>query len=131
MVFDSPTRSVDNMLVNYEFPLIDNTTLLNSFAELMILGFISLILTFGQNYITRICIPDRIANTMLPCEIRRNYFNENDKDLRRRLLWINNNAHRILAADSPSKGCKRVYDISYIYLYKIAEASYHCSCLIV
>ncbi|KAG0494141.1 hypothetical protein HPP92_005135 [Vanilla planifolia] len=36
-------------------------------AELMILGFISLLLTFGQNYIAGVCIPETAANTMLPC----------------------------------------------------------------
>lgn len=38
-------------------------------AELMILGFISLILTFGQPYIAKICIPLKVANTMLPCSV--------------------------------------------------------------
>ncbi|KAI3465470.1 hypothetical protein Pfo_022133 [Paulownia fortunei] len=71
-------------------------------AELMILGFISLLLTFGQNYITRICIPENIANTMLPCEFK----NAQETDHHRRLLW---HEHRILAADSPSKGCKQGY----------------------
>ncbi|PPD69965.1 hypothetical protein GOBAR_DD33156 [Gossypium barbadense] len=37
-------------------------------AELMVLGFISLLLTFGQSYIARICIPIDVANTMLPCK---------------------------------------------------------------
>ncbi|GAU30154.1 hypothetical protein TSUD_311050 [Trifolium subterraneum] len=36
-------------------------------AELMVLGFISLLLTFGQNYISKMCIPERYGNTMLPC----------------------------------------------------------------
>ncbi|XP_074588040.1 MLO-like protein 9 [Curcuma longa] len=36
-------------------------------GELMVLGFISLILTFGQNYIIQICIPEKAADTMLPC----------------------------------------------------------------
>ncbi|WOK92834.1 MLO-like protein 9 [Canna indica] len=36
--------------------------------ELMILGFISLLLSFGQNYIIQICIPVKAANTMLPCQ---------------------------------------------------------------
>ncbi|RZC67414.1 hypothetical protein C5167_011114 [Papaver somniferum] len=36
-------------------------------GELMVLGFISLLLTFGQNYIAKICVPLRIADTMLPC----------------------------------------------------------------
>lgn len=39
-------------------------------AELMILGFISLLLTFGQNYITQICITEQAADTMLPCLLK-------------------------------------------------------------
>ncbi|EPS58714.1 hypothetical protein M569_16096, partial [Genlisea aurea] len=39
-------------------------------AELMILGFISLILVFSQYYIASICIPVRVADTMLPCSLR-------------------------------------------------------------
>lgn len=38
-------------------------------AELMVLGFISLLLVFGQNYIIKICISEAAANTMLPCKI--------------------------------------------------------------
>ncbi|KAF7829462.1 MLO-like protein 9 [Senna tora] len=38
-------------------------------SELMILGFISLLLTFGQNYIAKICIPVKYGNTMLPCTL--------------------------------------------------------------
>ncbi|XP_059637722.1 MLO-like protein 9 [Cornus florida] len=39
-------------------------------GELMVLGFISLLLTFGQNYIAKICIPIKVANTMLPCKVQ-------------------------------------------------------------
>ncbi|XVF35805.1 hypothetical protein REPUB_Repub19eG0002400 [Reevesia pubescens] len=38
--------------------------------ELMVLGFISLLLTFGQSYIASICIPDEVADTMLFCPKR-------------------------------------------------------------
>ncbi|XP_019186715.1 PREDICTED: MLO-like protein 9 [Ipomoea nil] len=38
-------------------------------GELMVLGFISLLLTFGQSYIAKICIPEAAGNTMLPCLI--------------------------------------------------------------
>ncbi|XP_022765985.1 MLO-like protein 9 [Durio zibethinus] len=38
--------------------------------ELMVLGFISLILTFGQSYISSICIPEEVADTMLFCPKR-------------------------------------------------------------
>ncbi|XP_078155519.1 MLO-like protein 9 [Carex rostrata] len=47
--------------------------------ELMILGFISLLLVFFQNYIAEICIPESVGNTMLPC--RRGV------EVYRRLLW--------------------------------------------
>lgn len=37
------------------------------FVELMVLGFISLLLTFGQNYIASICVPSRYGNAMSFC----------------------------------------------------------------
>eukprot|EP00268_Persea_americana_P060238 TRINITY_DN7479_c0_g2_i1.p1 TRINITY_DN7479_c0_g2~~TRINITY_DN7479_c0_g2_i1.p1 ORF type:complete len:561 (+),score=95.99 TRINITY_DN7479_c0_g2_i1:396-2078(+) len=52
-------------------------------AELMVLGFISLLLTFCQSYIAKICIPLKAAHSMLPCsEVEAT--KETD---RRRLLW--------------------------------------------
>ncbi|ESQ50761.1 hypothetical protein EUTSA_v10023186mg [Eutrema salsugineum] len=36
-------------------------------AELMTLGFISLLLTFGETYILKICVPSKAALSMLPC----------------------------------------------------------------
>ncbi|KAL0368762.1 UNVERIFIED_CONTAM: MLO-like protein 5 [Sesamum calycinum] len=53
-------------------------------AELMILGFISLLLTFGQNFISKICVPEHIGNTMLPCKRDRH---ANEDNHHRRLLW--------------------------------------------
>ncbi|WOL18191.1 MLO-like protein 9 isoform X1 [Canna indica] len=56
-------------------------------AELMTLGFISLLLAFGQNYIIRICIPEKVANTMLPCQLKPEKEEINgDKDKNRRIL---------------------------------------------
>lgn len=40
----------------------------------MIVGFISLLLTFGQNYIAKICIPVKLAETMLPCRLETTTF---------------------------------------------------------
>ncbi|KAK1361601.1 hypothetical protein POM88_046075 [Heracleum sosnowskyi] len=37
-------------------------------AELMILGFISLILTFTQYYIADICVSEDVGNSMMPCK---------------------------------------------------------------
>ncbi|KAK7860674.1 mlo-like protein 5 [Quercus suber] len=74
-------------------------------GELMVLGFISLILTFGQTYIARICIPVDISETMLPCPIRGGS-NEHEEGGHRRLLW---HEHRYLAAESKGPSCKAGY----------------------
>ncbi|XP_049935539.1 MLO-like protein 5 isoform X3 [Nymphaea colorata] len=73
-------------------------------AELMILGFISLLLTFGQNYVAKICIPEGVANTMLPCH-------EPEKTTgHRRLLDFPytsmTSSHRILAGAATPVTCK-------------------------
>lgn len=38
------------------------------FAELMLLGFISLLLTVSQGLISKICVPENVSKTMLPCK---------------------------------------------------------------
>ncbi|KAF3321089.1 MLO-like protein 8 [Carex littledalei] len=80
--------------------------------ELMILGFISLLLVFFQNYIAEICIPESAGNTMLPCHRRAKVSEKNS----RRLLWeetmdfgsndVSSN-HRSLAGNKTSK-CSEV-----------------------
>ncbi|KAF5943204.1 hypothetical protein HYC85_020846 [Camellia sinensis] len=45
-------------------------------AELMLLGFISLLLTVGMTYISKICIPMKLGYTMLPCI--KNHYNAGD-----------------------------------------------------
>ncbi|XAR64277.1 hypothetical protein NMG60_11024553 [Bertholletia excelsa] len=80
-------------------------------GELMVLGFISLLLTFGQNYIAAICIPQEIGDHMLPCRLKGHHKNKHhhsdhapqNGEHHRRLLWYE---HRFLAADSDPKGCK-------------------------
>ncbi|KAJ0783022.1 hypothetical protein HanLR1_Chr01g0015501 [Helianthus annuus] len=71
-------------------------------AELMILGFISLILTFTQYYIAEICIPVDVADTMLPCAIK-DKAEKKEKGARQLLLWYEHG--RSLAGDSKST-CK-------------------------
>lgn len=72
----------------------------------MILGFISLTLTFSQSYIAGICIPLRYANTMLPCPPKGQEENVGSGgEPHRRLLW---SQRRILAGESKSKECKDV-----------------------
>ncbi|GAB4846205.1 MLO-like protein 8 [Ancistrocladus abbreviatus] len=76
-------------------------------AELMVLGFISLILTFSQSYIAKICVPSSLADTMLPCP----HDSENDnasssEEHLRRLLW---NERRILSSSGSTPQCKSGY----------------------
>ncbi|XP_021717759.1 MLO-like protein 9 [Chenopodium quinoa] len=78
-------------------------------AELMVLGFISLLLTFGQNYIISICIPLELADTMLPCAYKPKSHKGNQKPAEgngghhRRLLWYE---HRMLGGGGAAVGCK-------------------------
>ncbi|CAK7341681.1 unnamed protein product [Dovyalis caffra] len=37
--------------------------------ELMLLGFISLLLTVSQNFISKICVPEHVVNNLLPCSL--------------------------------------------------------------
>ncbi|RVX21132.1 MLO-like protein 8 [Vitis vinifera] len=76
-------------------------------AELMVLGFISLLLTFGQNFIVKICIPEKAADTMLPCPYNGEKDSSSETESRRRLLWYN---HRLLAAATYSSSCKEGYE---------------------
>lgn len=73
-------------------------------AELMILGFISLILTFGQPYIAKICIPLKVANTMLPCKANSTSTVKKLSISHQRLLSAD---RRILAA-AATTSCKSV-----------------------
>lgn len=74
-------------------------------AELMVLGFISLLLTFGQNFIVKICIPEKAADTMLPCPYKGEKEKSSDEDGHRRLLWYN---HRFLSTATSGSSCKEV-----------------------
>jgi hypothetical protein len=52
----------------------------------MTLGFISLLLTITARYISRICIPEGAADTMLPCRLSRNSEHQEPKAHGRRHL---------------------------------------------
>lgn len=74
-------------------------------AELMLLGFISLLLTVLKGTISEICIPKAIANSWLPCD--KEFEEEHEKDFdgdngHRKLLSFTNltgtSHHRSLAA---------------------------------
>ncbi|KAI7756033.1 hypothetical protein M8C21_004661 [Ambrosia artemisiifolia] len=71
-------------------------------AELMVLGFISLILTFSQYYIAKICIPVDVADTMLPCA-KKDTDKKEVKGAHRLLLWYE---HGRSLAGAPASTCK-------------------------
>ncbi|XP_021301126.1 MLO-like protein 10 [Herrania umbratica] len=78
-------------------------------AELMVLGFISLLLTFCQSYIARICIPTNVANTMLPCKAdsEQDTSTSSEEEHRRRLLWFE---RRFLASVSTAPKCNEGHE---------------------
>lgn len=79
----------------------------------MVLGFISLLLTFGQTYIAKICIRSKYGDTMLPCPHRNDAMSETGEhesesggeEHHRRLLWYQ---RRFLSAGGESAECKAV-----------------------
>ncbi|XWS52691.1 hypothetical protein CRYUN_Cryun11dG0092700 [Craigia yunnanensis] len=71
-------------------------------SVLMVLGFMSLVLTVAQSYISKICIPNRLANSMLPC--RKSKFTKTTKALGYDQMWSDQLHERILAADTESSG---------------------------
>lgn len=70
----------------------------------MLLGFISLLITVGTKPISKICIPEKAGNTMLPCkkEAKKDYGNGDG----RKLLWYAGDdiSHRLLAAAAAASG---------------------------
>ncbi|XP_044508799.1 MLO-like protein 10 isoform X2 [Mangifera indica] len=76
----------------------------------MVLGFISLILTFGQNHFAKICVSSKVADSMLPCRLDSDSdkSSSSEEEHRRRLLWLE---HRHLASlDSSTFKCKEGYE---------------------
>ncbi|XP_061988815.1 MLO protein homolog 1-like [Rosa rugosa] len=89
-------------------------------AELMLLGFISLLLTVGTRYLPKICVPASIADTMLPCDLKSQYAGDSDKggkgdgdkdkggggDQRKLLSYAENMIwRRVLAPSGDSSSC--------------------------
>ena len=64
------------------------------FVELMLLGFISLLLTVGQGPITEICIPQHVAATWHPCTKERE--DEMNKEVEKSVEHLGLNRRRLL-----------------------------------
>lgn len=92
----------------------------SGFVELMLLGFISLLLTVGQGLISTICISKSVAATWHPCskseEEKSTTTEESDteSDNRRKLLSISGfggGSRRVLAAAGEDKCSAKVWPI--------------------
>ncbi|CAI9778412.1 unnamed protein product [Fraxinus pennsylvanica] len=75
-------------------------------SELMLLGFISLLLTVGQGPISDICISEKIGATWHPCD-------KPQADGHRRKLLVYGGARRVLAAASTDK-CARKGKVPFV-----------------
>ncbi|KAJ0098043.1 hypothetical protein Patl1_29312 [Pistacia atlantica] len=99
-------------------------------SELMVLGFISLILTFGQKYIIKICIPFKVADTMLPCvsDSVNDGESSSESEHRRRLLWFD---RRYLSSSDTTPSCKSVsaYKAQIIVEIYVVTGMYCIFCL--
>lgn len=71
--------------------------------ELMLLGFISLLLTVFQRSISRICIPSHVATHMLPCKRETA---EHSTPAHYFLNQTINNGRRLMSSDSTSDHCQ-------------------------
>lgn len=100
-------------------------------AELMVLGFISLLLTFSQYYISKICISQSVADTMLPCSVgeKKGHVKggEGEEENRRRLLWYD---HRSLSVSNNKSTCKEVQVFMICITCTTSVVQYACSLLI-
>ncbi|KAF7055717.1 hypothetical protein CFC21_063211 [Triticum aestivum] len=76
-------------------------------AELMLVGFISLLLTVAQDPISKICISVEAGSRMLPCKLPSAYAGDGQEN-RRRLLWLQGETHRrFLAAPAGEDVCAK------------------------
>ncbi|KAF6154305.1 hypothetical protein GIB67_026761 [Kingdonia uniflora] len=87
-------------------------------AELMLLGFLSLLLTVGTQPISKICMPTKYGDYMLPCQKEKNYYgvkndeggyssgDSNVNDRRKLLMYLGEDVvwRRALAADAGAGG---------------------------
>ncbi|XAR61518.1 hypothetical protein NMG60_11015965 [Bertholletia excelsa] len=88
-------------------------------AELMLLGFISLLLTVGTTYVSKICISSELGRSMLPCKKKHGKGDNEDDgggDHRRKLLSSAQDLvwRRVLAADTKEDYCASKGKVSLI-----------------
>ncbi|KAJ4840046.1 MLO-like protein 13 [Turnera subulata] len=86
--------------------------------ELMLLGFISLLLTVSQRAISRICVPPSLTNSMLPCKRSDDESSHNAKYSAPSII---HSPGRLLSADNAVNNCARRGKVPLVSL----EALHH------
>lgn len=76
--------------------------ILSIIVELMLLGFISLLLTVFQSPISNICVPANAENMMLPCKLKTDVSSSGSEHLN-----IIKNRRRLLAENTSMEHCAR------------------------
>ncbi|KAL5569290.1 hypothetical protein UlMin_025865 [Ulmus minor] len=94
-------------------------------AELMLLGFISLLLTVGQDHISNICIPKSIAATWHPCQDKKSGDSDKDSDKKGRKLlefseYYGFGSRRSLATKGDDK-CSENGKVAFVSAYGIHQ----------
>ncbi|KAK1365241.1 hypothetical protein POM88_040802 [Heracleum sosnowskyi] len=74
--------------------------------ELMLLGFISLLLTVSQGPISNMCISHHLASTMIPCKLPHESSSPSATEHFYLHQSLNNGHHRLLSEDSESQYCE-------------------------
>lgn len=81
-------------------------------AELMLLGFISLLLTVSQSRIAKICISEELANKWLPCKKKKESSSTTEHFQTLLDSFIPGNARRLLAEEATASTCSTVLPLS-------------------
>lgn len=97
-----------------------------SITEVMLLGFISLLLTVGQTPISKICISKAVAATWHPCKKKQeSKLSRDHENSHRRLLLVSDpgeSIRRVLASASDDKcAAKACLTIFWSYLSLISR----------
>ncbi|KAL4333880.1 hypothetical protein GQ457_07G036170 [Hibiscus cannabinus] len=98
-------------------------------SELMLLGFLSLLLTVGSSTITGICISERLGSTWHPCSRKQEDkdTSESENENRRRLLMISSSgrvSRRSLAGSSSGDKCADQGKVPFISYDAIDQLHY-------
>lgn len=92
-------------------------------AELMLLGFISLLLTVFQGVIRDICIPSKAASVMLPCN---KIINTEQPNHLTSHFTISRRARLLLEASGSSNNCAKVHNPTKPTLpYQLPPSPFH------